>query len=181
MGLVIVALTARFHGYDALPDPLGWLLVVSGTAALTRDADPPSSQRGTLLTLAWLAAAVSVALWFPAVTDGLYDADESLGWAANLPQVAYTAVLCHALLERADAADDHRAARRLSLMRTVVIVVGLLPVLVFGAGLESLELTSYLLASLAMLALIWLLFAYASRPWATPLVQSGSTNPSLDS
>jgi hypothetical protein len=181
MGLVIVALTARFHGYDALPDPLGWLLVVSGIGALTREADPPYPERGTLRTLAWLAGAVSVALWFPAVTDGLYDADPSLGWAANLPQVAFTAVLCHALLHRADAASDLRAARRLTLMRTVVIVVALLPVLVFGARLESLETTSYLLASVAMLALIWLLFTYSSRPWANEPVQSASTNEALDS
>ena len=175
MGLVIVALTARVHGYDALPDPIGWLLVLSGVGTLTRDAEPAYPHREALRTLAWLAAAVSVPLWFPAVTDGLYDADASLGWAANLPQVGFTAVLCHALTQRAAAAGDLRAARWLSLARTVVIVVGLLPVLVFGAGWESWEVASYVLASLSMLLLIWLLFSYAPRPWAAV---AGTDHPS---
>ena len=30
MGLVIVALHAEFGGFDALPDPLGWVLVLLG-------------------------------------------------------------------------------------------------------------------------------------------------------
>ena len=53
MGMVIVVGTALFPAhpspaweqYDALPDPLGWLLVLLGTVALTRaDAafDPPA-------------------------------------------------------------------------------------------------------------------------------------------
>jgi hypothetical protein len=166
MGLVIVVLTARFHGYDALPDPLGWLLVLAGVVALPEAL----AQRGTLLTLAGLAGAVSVALWFPAVTDGLYDADPSLGWAANLPQIGFTAVLCHTLASLATEAADHRAARWLRLTRTFVIAVGLLPILVFGANMESLEVTSYLLAGASVVLLIWLLFSYASRPWAGPSI-----------
>jgi hypothetical protein len=174
MGLVIVVLTARFHGYDALPDPLGWLLVLAGVFALP-DA---LAQRSTLLTLAGLAGAVSVALWFPAVTDALYDADASLGWAANLPQIGFTAVLCHALAALAAEAGDPRAARWLRVGRTVVIAVGLLPVLVFGAGMRSLEVTSYVLAGASVLLLIWLLFSYASRPWAaSPTAQSPAERP----
>ena len=166
MGLVIVGLTAKFGGYDALADPFGWLLVLAGVAALPESLD----QRRTLLTLAGLAGAVSVAVWFPAVTDALYDADASLGWAANLPQIGFTAVLCHALAGLATEAADHRAARWLRVTRTIVIAVGLLPVLVFGAGMESLEVASYVLAGASVLLLIWLLFSYASRPWAGPAI-----------
>ena len=36
MGLVIVFLAARFGGYDALPDPVGWGLVVAGLLPLRR-------------------------------------------------------------------------------------------------------------------------------------------------
>lgn len=174
MGLVIVVLTAPIHGYDALPNPFGWLLVLAGVAALPETLE----LRGSLLTLAGLAGAVSVALWFPAVTDGLYDADASLGWAANLPQLGFTAVLCHALAALATEAGDPRPARWLLVTRTFVIAVGLLPVLVFGAGFESLEVPTYVLAGASALLLIWLLFSYASRPWArSPIAESAAKPP----
>lgn len=162
MGLVIVALSARFGGYDALPDPLGWVLVGLGVAALP--ATLPS--RGTLLGLAALAGAVSAVVWFPRITAALYDADPALAWAANLPQVACSALVCQVLSVRAREAADPRAAQWLATTRTALVVVGLLPVLVFGAHLGSLELASYVAAGAVALLLIWLLFAYAARPWA---------------
>jgi hypothetical protein len=93
MGLVIVLLTAPVHGFDLLPDPLGWLLALAGLRVL---AVP---QRGTLLGLAWLAFAVSCVLWVPSVPTELDDVDQSLTWAANLPQLATTIVLAHALAQ----------------------------------------------------------------------------------
>ena len=165
MGLVIVVLSARFHGYDALADPAGWLLVLLGVRAFPAAI----GHRANLLRLAALAGLVSVVVWFPAVTEDLYNADASLGWVANLPQIFFSALLCHALALRAEEAGDTRAARWLGITRTAVVVVGLLPVLVFGAGLESFEVTSYLAAGTVAVLLIWLLFAYASRPWAPGL------------
>jgi hypothetical protein len=161
MGLVIIVLSARFQGYDALPDPVGWLLVLLGVRALPTDL----AHRSALLALAALAGVVAAVVWFPVVTEHLYDADASLGWAVNLPQLLFSALLCHVLAARAAAAGDGKAARWLAMTRTALVVVGLLPVLVFGAGLESLEVTSYLAAGVVALLLIWLLFAYASRPW----------------
>jgi len=162
MGLVIIAMSARFRGYDALADPAGWLLVALGVSALPARI----ARRGTLLRLAALAGAVSAVVWFPAVTESLYDADASLAWAANLPQVLFTGLLCHALAAQAADAGDTTASRWLRSARTAVVVVGLLPVLVFGAGLTSYEVPTYLAAGLAAVLVIWLLFAYASRPWA---------------
>jgi hypothetical protein len=162
MGLVIIALSARFGGYDALPDPFGWLLVAGGVHGLP--ARIP--HRGGLLRLAAIAGAVSAVLWFPAVTDGLLAADASLGWAANLPQVLFTALLCHALAAGAAQAGDRRASAWLRSARTAVVVVGLLPPLVFGAGMASLEVPTYLAAGLVAVLVIGLLFAYAARPWA---------------
>ena len=141
MGLVIVVLVARFHGYDALPDPVGWLLVLLGVRALP----PAVPHRDNLLRLAGLAGAVSVVVWFPAVTDALYDADASLAWAANLPEVLFGALLCHALAATADegamgsAGADPKAARWLRLTRTGMLVVAVLPVLVFGARPDGLR------------------------------------------
>jgi hypothetical protein len=161
MGLVIVVLSARFGGYDALPDPVGWLLAFLGVRALPEDLP----HRANLLGLAALAGVVASVVWFRVVADDLYDADASLAWAANLPQLVFSALLCHALAARAVEGGDVLAARWLGLLRSAFVVVAVLPVLVFGGGLESFELTSYLAATLVALLLIWRLFAYASRPW----------------
>lgn len=161
MGLVIVVLTASFHGYDALPDPVGWVLVIVGIRKL---AVP---QRGSLLAAAGLALLVSAAVWLPIVNDRLQDQDPSLPWAANLPQVATAVLLAHALAQQAFLAEDRKARRWLLTTRTLLAVVALLPVLVFGGGLDALEAGTYVLAGLAMVLLIWLLFSYASRPWAS--------------
>ncbi len=160
MGLVIVLLTAPVHGYDLLPDPLGWLLALTGLRAL------PCPQRGTLLGLGWLAFAVSCALWIPSVPAHLDDVDPSLTWAANLPQLVTTIVLAHALAQQALAAEDLGARRWLLTARTLLVVVTVLPAVVFGGGLDGLVGATYVAASLALLLLVWLLFAYASRAWA---------------
>ena len=162
MGLVIVALSARFGGYDALADPAGWVLVLLGVSRLP--AGLP--QRGTLLGLAAVAGVVAAVVWSPSVTAAMYDADASLAWAANLPQIAFSALLCQVLYGRALDADDPGPARWLATTRTALVVVGLLPVLVFGAHESRLEVPSYLAAGAVALLLIWLLFAYAARPWA---------------
>jgi hypothetical protein len=162
MGLVIVLLTAPVHGYDLLPDPLGWLLVLTGLRGLG------VPQRGTLLGLGWLAFVVSCVLWVPSVPTRLDDIDQSLTWAANLPQLVTTIVLAHALAQQALLAGDRRARGWLLTSRSVLILVTVLPVVVFGGGLDGLVGATYVAASLALLLLIWLLFAYGSRPWATP-------------
>jgi uncharacterized membrane protein HdeD (DUF308 family) len=163
MGLVIVALRAPLAGgYDALPDPLGWLLVIVGVRGLPADL----SRRGEVLTLAWLATAVSVPLWFPAVTDAAYATHPSLGWALNLPQLGFAALLCHSLATGAVAAEDRKAASWLRTAMAGFVAAAVLPVVVFGAGVGSLELTAYVGATLVLITLIWLLFAYSGRPWA---------------
>jgi hypothetical protein len=163
MGLVIIALVAPIAGgYDALPDPLGWILVILGVRGLP--ADLP--RHDTVLTLAWLAAAVSLPLWFPGVTDAAYAIHPSLWWALNLPQLGFAALLCHSLATSAVAAEDPRAGSWLRLAMAGFIVAAALPVIVFGAGVGSLEITAYVGASLVLIALIWMLFAYSARPWA---------------
>ena len=164
MGLVIVVMVARFHGYDALPDPLGWVLVLLGVRALS----PALPHRSSLLGLASLAGVVSVVLWFPGVTDSLYDTDPSLAWAANLPQLLFAALLCHSLAGTAEEAEDARATRWLRLTRTGMLVVAALPILVFGGGVASFYSTSVVAAGLMAVLLIWLLFRYSGRAWALP-------------
>jgi hypothetical protein len=174
MGLVIIVLVAPFDGYDALPDAVGWLLACLGVRALP--ADLP--HRRSLLGLAALAGVVAAVVWFPAVAEGLDDADASLGWAVSLPQLLFSTLLCQVLAGRAAGAGDVKAARWLAVARTAVLVVALLPVLVFGAHLQSLTLTSELAAGVVALLLIWLLFAHASRPWTSPIGETSARFPS---
>lgn len=160
MGMVVIVLDT-LGGVDALPDPLGWVLVLLGVRRLPRDL----RHRGLLLVLAVLAGAVSVPLWLPGVADRLYDAHPSLLWAANLPQLGFAGVLCLALAKQAATAEDTAAAAWARTTLTGVAVVAVLPVLVFGGGIAALEVPAYLGASLVLLLLIWLLFSWSSRPW----------------
>lgn len=177
MGLVIVALRAPLIGqYDALPDPLGWVLVVLGVRGLP--ADLP--RRDAVVTLAWLAAVVSVPLWFPGFSDAAFAIHPSLAWALTLPQLGFAAVLCHSLATSANGAEDHKAASRLRLAMTGFIVAAVLPVIVFGAGAASLEATADVGAAVVLLALIWLLFSYSARPWAVDQPVDGPINGPVD-
>jgi hypothetical protein len=168
MGYVFIALYARFSGYDAYADPVGWALVLYGAYRLPADL----AGRGAVLSLGWVAAVVSVPLWFPAVTDRLEDADESLAWALDLPHLGFGALLCHVLAKAALAEDEPRAAAWLRMMTTVFVVVAVLPVLVFGGGIDELADPASLAVQVSSLALIWLLFTYSGRIWAgAPVVE----------
>ena len=87
------------------------------------------------------------------------------------------ALLCHDLARRAARAGDGRAAGWLRTALLLALVVALLPVLVFGGELAGLEELSYVAAGIAMLLVIWLLFAYGRRPWAMP---AGAPTPATE-
>lgn len=164
MGLVIVALSARFGGYDALADPVGWLLVLLGLRRM-----PALPRLRDVLVLAGLALAVSCVVWWPATSAWLDDQHPSLRWALTLPQLGAQLLLAHALASAARTTGDDAAARWLRLVPGAVVVVGLLPVLVFATGSDRLEAWSYVAAALVAIWVVWLLFSYAARPWARTL------------
>jgi hypothetical protein len=173
MGLVIVLLGAFVHGYDLLPDPFGWLLVLAGLGSL---AVP---QRRTLQILAGVSLAVSVVVWFPVARDALNVTDLALAWAAGLPELATGIVLAHALAQAARFAGDQPARSWLQTARTLLIVVALLPPVVLGGGVDALDGALGVVGSLALLLLVVLLFAYAGRPWAQPaqdVIRTGRQN-----
>jgi hypothetical protein len=156
MGLFIVAVTARFGEYDALPDAVGWVLVLVGTR-----------RRGTTVrTLAVLALVVAAVVWFQAPRDYLDDHDQALRWAVNLPQLGFLVVLCRELSDVARAAGDRKAGDWLRHTMGATVLAGVLPVVVFGAGVDVLETPTYVLASLALVLAIAQLVHYAGRPWA---------------
>lgn len=170
MGLVIVLLAPRLAGYDALPDPLGWALVLLGLAGLPVDLE----RRRVLVGLAATALVVAVPLWWPGTAEALYDAHPSLGWAANLPQLGFAALLSLVLGRRAGTAGDRRAATWGRTAATGFVVTAVLPVLVFGGEVGGLELPAYLFATLTLILLICLLFAWSGRPWV------GTRSPEVD-
>jgi hypothetical protein len=178
MGLLVVGLTASFGGYDALPDPLGWVLVLVGVLRLPAG----SARRPVLVALAALAGVVAVPLWFPSVAGSLEDAEASLAWALTLPQLAFTGLLCHVLAARAAAAGDQPAARRLRLAMTLVAVVAALPVLVLGADVEALATPAAVLAVGTLVLVVWQLFALSGRPWAgvAPPADRSRRSPAAD-
>ncbi|WP_165807098.1 hypothetical protein [Nocardioides currus] len=159
IGLVVVVLVARFGAYDALADPVGWLLVLAGVRRLP--------DRSTLLALAAAALVVACVVWFPATQDWLDRSDPSLRWAVNLPQVLFCVALCHRLSELAGDAGDGRARAWLRTTMLLNVLLALAPVVVFAASADDLLDAVYAAAGAVVVLLIVLLFVHAGRPWAT--------------
>lgn len=161
MGYVIIALFARQGGYDLLPDPLGWVLVLLGVRRL-----PDPIDRATLSYVGALALLVSVPLWFPDVLDAIAREDASLAWAANLPALGFAALLFRQLSQAAQAAGAPTAQMVLQGLFTLTLVVALLPVLVFGGDLTVLEDLAVGTEQVLNLAAVAVLFAYSGQRWA---------------
>jgi hypothetical protein len=159
MGLVIVLVDAFFGGYDAVPDPVGWGMVIVGLLPLRARIDGGSG----LVWVAGLCLAVSLVTYPPQVSGRL---DESGGWALSLPQLAFCYLLCTALPPVAGW-----LAGRFHVLRWVFVAGAAGPVLVFGGGVEALRSPLALLVVGADIYLVYLLFQ-ASRQVA-PSVKPG--------
>jgi hypothetical protein len=146
MGLVITLVDAIIAGYDAVPDVLGWVLVVVGLLGLRGRMTV-----STLIPLAVLAGLVSLATIRPGL---LADLPESTGWLLSLPQLAFSFVLCG---EVAGLLEPPLATRFRGL-RWVLVVVAAGPVLLYGGGLDALEVPLAVLAVAAGVYLVYLLF-----------------------
>lgn len=153
MGLVIVLVDAGFSGWDAVPDPLGWLLVVLGLLGLRESIDASA-----LLTLAALAGAISLAVAYPAVHEDLAD---STGWLLSLPQLAFAFLLCIEV-GRLVAGLRPDLARRLLGLRWVFLLVAVGPVLLYGGGVALLLVPLALVAVAAGVYQIYLIFRCAA-------------------
>jgi hypothetical protein len=162
LGLLVVQLRAELNGVDALPDPLGWLIIAFASRELPGDVP----RRGAIIGSAVLAAVVSVGLWPTAWNDEVRDLDESLLWAITLPGLAWSILFCLAI--------GYLAARvelvSSLLWRYLVIafaVTAILPVIVFGGEADWLQSTYATISALAQLSLFVLCLLHAWRPWAT--------------
>jgi len=146
MGLVIVVVDASFGGYDGVPDPLGWLLVLWGVARLR----PVLAEGRGLSTLATLCLVVSVATYPPQVAERL---DESGGWALSLPQLAFSFALATALGPVSGLLE-----KRFRVMRAVFVALAVAPAVVIGGDLESLRSPLAFVVAAANVYFVYLLF-----------------------
>jgi hypothetical protein len=168
MGMVVVVLFAFFPAhpspdwkhYDALADPVGWLLVIGGMVALTRHDDVFSTSRW----LAILAGVVSVPMWFPQLSHRL---DASGQWFASLPQIAFCLLLSReiGLLSAMQTPSDRMVAKRFGLLVWGFALVAVLPVLTLGGGLDQLASTTQLVSLLVSVWFIYSLFRVHRREW----------------
>jgi hypothetical protein len=155
MGLVIVFVSARFAGYDALPDPVGWGLALAGLVPL-RSRIPLG---GTLLSLGAIAGVVSVPLVLPSVNDRLTPSGQ---WGVGVPQTVFCLTLVLSLITLAERAGDPEAGR-LGMLRTAYLAVLVLPVIVYGGGVDALGVPAAVLSVVSNVALVYYTFKVSRR------------------
>jgi len=164
MGLVVVFLQASFGGWDALPDPVGWGLVLAGLVPLRHVL--PSGD--VAVWLASLAGLVSLPLVVPAVHERL---GASGDWAVGLPQTGcclLLAVSLGTLAERDGEPGDTKVATRFGLLRTAYVVALVGPAVVYGGHVAALLTPLAVLTVVANVTLVYLVFAVSKRDWAAP-------------
>jgi hypothetical protein len=175
MGLVIVLVPANFphdphpawQFYDALPDPVGWLLVLLGLRALHDHLDVDVAR-----WLAGVALAVSVPLWFPQVNHLLVpeyndSIQVSFQWFLSLPQAVFSLALARTIGRRAELERprDRFVAGRYGVLTWAFAAVIVLPVVAYGGGVESLESPALIGIGLVNVVFVYYLFRVHRRAW----------------
>lgn len=141
LGLVLVVLDVAVDGWDALPDPLGWAMVLRGVMVLRAELGP-----GVLLA-AVAALVVAVAELVP----WLLEVSAPVGWALSLPQVLFVALCALALAPLL----LHRQ-RSLRAVAVVAAVVAVAPALVLAAPVPVAVIG--LVAFVAVAMLVWFVY-----------------------
>jgi hypothetical protein len=190
MGLVIVLVPANFpHDphpawafYDALPDPVGWLLVLAGVRALQAHVD-----LDVTTWLAWVAFAVSVPLWFPQVNHLLVpeyndSIEVSFQWFLSLPQTVFSLALARSIGRQAELQQprDRFVAGRFGVLTWAFAAVIVLPVVAYGGGVASLETPALIGIGLVNVVFVYYLFRVHRRTWLGgpgPRVHHPTTGP----
>jgi hypothetical protein len=175
MGLVIVLVPANFphdphpawEFYDALPDPIGWLLVLSGVRALRGHLDVD-----LLGWLGWVAFAVSVPLWFPQLNHLLVPEyndriEVSFQWFLSLPQTVFSLVLARRIGSLAELQQprDRFVAGRYGVLTWAFAALLVLPVVAYGGGLDSLVTPTLVGIGVVNVVFVYYLFRVHRRTW----------------
>lgn len=147
-GLVIVFLDVGSGGWDWVPDPLGWILVLIGLVPVKERLPAYAG----VSAAAWVCLVVSVLTLPPDSVDTIAP---TLGWLFSLPTIAFCFLVCDSL---ADVTEESLATR-FRWLRVVFVLVGALPGLVYLAGLEWMTLPSAVAAVLANTVLVFSVWA----------------------
>jgi hypothetical protein len=181
MGLVVIFIPADFriagHVYDALPDPLGWILVISGLTTLRRVIDVDVAY-----WFAWVALLVSIPLWIPQLADQLPSIPgrlttpaelseatkaASIAWALSLPQSVMSLLLARRIGETAVVQEprDVFVAGRFGVVTWSLAAIIVLPPIAYGGDVANLIRPTLLGIGLVNVVLIYYLFRVHRRVW----------------
>jgi len=160
LAYVLLQVRGEFHGFDVLPDPLGWLLIAVACGVLP--ADVP--RRRGIVAVALLALVTSIALWPAAWNDRVLDLDPALLWAIALPGLAWSILFCLAVAYLSQG--DLMASLLWKYLAGGFVATAVLPIIVLGGEVHALEGTYAVVSALAQLALFMLALVHAWRPWA---------------
>jgi hypothetical protein len=175
MGLVIVLVPANFphdphpawQFYDALPDPIGWLLVLYGVRALRAHLDVD-----IVGWLAWVAFAVSVPLWFPQVNHLLApeyndSIQVSFQWFLSLPQTVFALALARTIGREAELRTprDRYVAGRFGVLTWALGALVVLPVIAYGGGVDRLVNPTLVGIGLVNVVFVYYLFRVHRKEW----------------
>jgi len=175
MGLVIVLVPAYFphdphpawQVYDALPDPIGWLLVITGVRALSAHLDVD-----VVRWFAWTAFAVSVPLWLPQVNHLLVpeyndSIEVSFQWFLALPQTVFGLALARTIGRQAELQQprDRFVAGRYGVLTWAFAALVVLPVVAYGGGVDSLVDPTLVAIGLVNVVFVYYLFRVHRREW----------------
>ncbi len=179
MGLVIILVPAYFPAdphpaweyYDALPDPVGWVLVLLGLRALRRTPGE-RIDLDAAHWLAWVALAVSVPLWLPQVNHLLTpehnpDLGASLQWFLFLPQTVFSLALARSIGRAGEQRTprDTYVAGRFGVLTWAFAALAVLPVVAYGGGVEALVQPTLIGIGLVNVVFIYYLFRVHRRTW----------------
>lgn len=177
MGLVLVFVPADFeiahHVYDALPDPVGWLMVVSGLQTLRTRAESEIDV-DIAYWFAWVALVVSVPLYVPQLTELLphpsgssTGVDPSVQWFLFLPQAVFSLLLVKAIGQAgiAQSPRDVFVAGRYGVLTWAFIATIVLPPIAYGGGVEKLIDPTLIGIGLVNVAFIYYLFRVHRRAY----------------
>lgn len=171
MGLVIVFWTAPFsvggYAWDGLPDPIGWVFVLTGVHALRRLLDLE-----IVTWTAWVALAASIPQWIPPVFDALLPNDDaiaeaSIRWFFFLPQALFLVLLARTIGQAALAQEprDRFVAARFGVLTWAALALVVLPPVAYGVDDENLIDWTLIGVVVVGLGFVYYLFRVHRRTW----------------
>ena len=141
LGLIVVFVDAGSP--DWVADPLGWILVLVGIAAVKDRL----TDYGYLQLTGWVCLALSVVTWPPDAVPAL---DDTLGWMFSLPTLAFCFLLADSLTDVTEQGLSRRF-RAISWLYAIVTVLPLLPLLL---GWERLSTPAQVVTVIAQVVLV---------------------------